>query len=298
MDGRTLRVIDAWSGDNGVPSPDMGSPGRDAARGERGNHHGRHTSVEPFTVPVYSDCIARGVYFTMPYRRTRGGLYYVQFDDADESSHLLIAGQSQAGRSMERVRDMMLDHRTVPVHVFTMDDMVRSAYSVHGVNSEPSVDGMGTVHNGGVIAGGHVESPVQRRRRFHALCDMVDGLGRGVVCPCLVVVDGLDAVVRGLRCRDSVRGELARLERLMLVGPAHGVHVVLLQTLNRDTIPVFRQLDASFGMRVGIGRLTPISSQLVFDDAYGTTIPGTSRYAGYRDHGSQGMIAVPRSMGE
>lgn len=293
MDGRTLKVIDAWSGDNGVPSYVDGDAGHCGSG--HGNHGGRRTRVEPFTVPVYSDYISRGVYFTMPYRRTHGGLYYVQFDNADPSSHLLIAGQAQARRSIGRVRDMMLSHRTVPVHMFTAGGTVRNAHHGNDVCSGAHVD---SACSGGVDSGAYGESPVLRRRRFYDLCGMVDGLGDGSMCPCLVVVDGLESLVDGLRSPASVRGVLRRLEQLMLVGPAHGVHVVLLQTMIRDTIPVFRQFDAVFGMRVGIGRLTPISSQLVFDDAYGTTIPGTSKYAGYRDHGLQGMITVPRSTGE
>lgn len=298
-----------------------------------------------FTQNIAKDLIRQGIYFTMPYEKTKGGVYFIHFNDESKDSHALITGPSYSEKTMKSIIDMMLQHSTVPTILFTNDDRYRSvmeyAAAVFATIDSRSMSQKHSVSKtaAGTVAhnrrGHSVETrfdmredsiaPITQRKRLTELNERMDSFLRAnkpessfdieyddktndyqyvfnnedpdailVKTPLLVIIDGLDSIIKGLRSSSNRQRYLDTINHMMDIGPRMGMHFVLIQRLDDDGINALKQLNRNFDTSMSIGQLSPICSQLVFNDSYGTAIPRKRWVAGYKDRDKTGLIKIPR----
>jgi hypothetical protein len=197
--------------------------------------------------PAGLSLLNQGILFTMPYRQSNGGLWYLTLDN-DKNAHALIAGGSSTMKRRTRWADVL--ERSALVPVLRID----SSYA-----------------------------PSDARLLLEKF--VKDDHPHQVL-----IIEELDSIFSGLRSKARLTACMSLLQDLLDNGSKYDKHVVLFQTITDHTYKELGAISNKFTTIISTGRLTPIASQMVYNNGFGSSLPNSSHTAGWMKNGNSGVL--------
>ncbi len=154
-----------------------------------------------------------------PLFRRDGTMLWPRFDD-DPNSHVLLAYQPGKSKQALDLLEMM--------------------------SFDPAID---------VVRTDLMKSHRERRAFIRDLAARVDTASR---MKTIVVIDGLDSLVGGLRRESTLDAVLRDLEHVLAHGPAVGVHVVLLTSADDESAKMVSGLGVAWHTQALVGSMSPV----------------------------------------
>lgn len=232
-----------------------------------------------FSRTIARDLVSKGIYFTLPYERTRGGVYFIQFNDDSPTSHMLAVAPAGKSRRLKSLANTMLAHATVPTMVISLDQSLLSLETQNIYDSKSTYK---------------LNSPAGQRERIDSLVSCLSGNESKPKRPLLVIIDGLETIYTGCRSNDTKNALTDKIRTMMNDSTTNGTHVCILQSMDKVGVDMLESLGVDFDLKMSLGRLSAICSQIVFDDGYGTTVPNGRWLAGFKDQSVTGLVKIPR----
>ena len=100
--------------------------------------------------------------------------------------------------------------------------------------------------------------------------------------PTLIVVNGLESMIDGVRRDSTIELVMERMRCLLRDGPEHGVHVLLNQVMNDDGSRMLSRLNVDWDWLATVGRLTPVCSEIALGDGFASSLPEKSKTIVFR----------------
>lgn len=170
--------------------------------------------------------IESGIWMT-PLKRQNGDLVWIRFTDSP-SSHVLIVCQSGCLKHTENL--------------------------VNGVSFCMGVDRIDLEL---------ADSPSSIRKIIRNYADSLRGAQEDLNKTVLVIHRVSDMFAR-IRRSDTEDRLLQDLNLILVEGPAHGVHVVMVQDASDKGLRLLSKLDFDPDVMLGVGSLTPVACEMVF----------------------------------
>jgi hypothetical protein len=105
------------------------------------------------------------------------------------------------------------------------------------------------------------------------LRNIIKSIDSGCSHPMMVMIVGLDALLHGIRRSENIESVYHDLIRLMTIGPAYDIHVVIGQTMNDRGVRQLRRLSCDWDWIISVGRLDPISCEMALGDLSVSSLP-------------------------
>lgn len=178
--------------------------------------------MEDLNVRLSTVAVDYGMWMQPLFRRD-GTMLWPMFDSSPDS-HVLIAYQPGHSRQAGDLLEMM--------------------------DFNPAVS---------VVRMDHMRSNHERREFVRSIADEISSAGLISSRKTVIVVDGMDSLIGGLRRESTVESVLSGFRRILVLGPAAGVHVVLLACADDETVKTVSGLDVEWRTQAIVGSLSPVA---------------------------------------
>lgn len=172
--------------------------------------------MEDLNVRLSTVAVDHGMWMQPLFRRD-GTMLWPMFDSSPDS-HVFIAYQPGHGRQAGDLLEMM--------------------------EFSPEVD---------VVRMDHMRSNHERREFVRRIADEISSTGLISSRKTVIVVDGMDSLIGGLRRESTVESVLTDFRRILALGPAAGVHVVLLACADDETVKTVSGLHVAWRTQAIVG---------------------------------------------